>query len=465
MDDLEPRANGEGGSPEPPVNGWKEIAAHFGKGVRTVQRWERDMGLPVHRLPGPRGEIVFAFPSELRAWWKHLDRGPKGGEEDDTARNTALDPAADDPGAEREVPGRFVSRRWLVAAGLVVALGSLLAVVFNLGFAWRERRLRGPAGLEVRGNALVALDEQGKVLWSHRFEDPLEASAVPMAFGDIDGDRRVETLFFAVHVAPVGSVFYCFESDGRVRFRRTLESRHTYGDEAFGPPWRGHRLVNHPATLRSGEIWIVWIHSIEFPSVLQKLDAQGRLLGEYWNAGYIQTVVPVVRGRRRLILAGGNSNESKAGFLAVLDPNRPSGSSPGVDSSYSCRDCPAGAAERYFVFPRLDVAREVGDLALVSRLEPDETGHTMIGVQQTGNPLTSTWYRLGPGFTVIRAEVSPEFAGLHQQFEQQHRLRHHLGDTDERELRNVLEWDGRQFGPLSVARTTPARSTPAGLSR
>ena len=32
------------------LNGWKEIAAFLGKGVRTVQRWEREQGLPVHRL-------------------------------------------------------------------------------------------------------------------------------------------------------------------------------------------------------------------------------------------------------------------------------------------------------------------------------------------------------------------------------------------------------------------------------
>ena len=31
------------------LNGWKEIAVFLGKGVRTVQRWERDHGLPIHR--------------------------------------------------------------------------------------------------------------------------------------------------------------------------------------------------------------------------------------------------------------------------------------------------------------------------------------------------------------------------------------------------------------------------------
>ncbi len=47
---------------------WKEIAAYLGRGVRTVQRWERELGLPVRRpWPGKR-QIVFAFPAELDAW-------------------------------------------------------------------------------------------------------------------------------------------------------------------------------------------------------------------------------------------------------------------------------------------------------------------------------------------------------------------------------------------------------------
>jgi hypothetical protein len=49
------------------LSSWKEIAAYFGKGVRTVQRYERELGLPVRRPNGTR-PIVFAFPSELTEW-------------------------------------------------------------------------------------------------------------------------------------------------------------------------------------------------------------------------------------------------------------------------------------------------------------------------------------------------------------------------------------------------------------
>lgn len=49
------------------LTSWKEIAAYLGKGVRTVQRWEAQLGLPVRR-PGPERHIVLAFPAELDEW-------------------------------------------------------------------------------------------------------------------------------------------------------------------------------------------------------------------------------------------------------------------------------------------------------------------------------------------------------------------------------------------------------------
>ncbi len=58
------------------LHSWKEIAAELDRGVRTVQRWERTLQLPVRRLGnGPRSP-VFAFQDELRLWLRA--RGGKG---------------------------------------------------------------------------------------------------------------------------------------------------------------------------------------------------------------------------------------------------------------------------------------------------------------------------------------------------------------------------------------------------
>ena len=50
------------------LKSWKEIARHMGCSVRTVQRWEIDFQLPVHRPKGRgRGAVIAAY-SELDSW-------------------------------------------------------------------------------------------------------------------------------------------------------------------------------------------------------------------------------------------------------------------------------------------------------------------------------------------------------------------------------------------------------------
>ena len=52
-----------------PLTSWYEIAAHFNRSIRTVQRWERNLHLPIRRPNGVRG-IVLADAGELDAWFR-----------------------------------------------------------------------------------------------------------------------------------------------------------------------------------------------------------------------------------------------------------------------------------------------------------------------------------------------------------------------------------------------------------
>jgi PAS domain-containing protein len=48
-----------------PLTCWKHIADYIGKDVRTAQRWEAQLGMPVRR---PEPQIVIATPKELDTW-------------------------------------------------------------------------------------------------------------------------------------------------------------------------------------------------------------------------------------------------------------------------------------------------------------------------------------------------------------------------------------------------------------
>lgn len=52
------------------LNSWKEIASYVNRGVRTVQRWEAELGLPIRRPRGRTRSAVIALRSDIDRWLK-----------------------------------------------------------------------------------------------------------------------------------------------------------------------------------------------------------------------------------------------------------------------------------------------------------------------------------------------------------------------------------------------------------
>ena len=84
------------------LSSWKEIAHFFGKGVRTVQRWEKTLDLPIHRPPGAPSNVVLARTSDLEEWMHggHANRAAVENDEDVSSSAAMIDALA---ALEREV--------------------------------------------------------------------------------------------------------------------------------------------------------------------------------------------------------------------------------------------------------------------------------------------------------------------------------------------------------------------------
>jgi TolB-like protein len=90
---------------------WKEIACHLGRETRTVQRWEKTEGLPVRRHGHQKKSTVYAYASELDAWFKK--RQPADDPEADAAfvpePETAFAPETDVDTPSEKVNGGAVT--------------------------------------------------------------------------------------------------------------------------------------------------------------------------------------------------------------------------------------------------------------------------------------------------------------------------------------------------------------------
>jgi TolB-like protein len=57
------------------LDSWKQIAAYLHRGVRTVRRWEREEGLPIHRHLHRTLGSVYAFTHEIDSWRENSRQG------------------------------------------------------------------------------------------------------------------------------------------------------------------------------------------------------------------------------------------------------------------------------------------------------------------------------------------------------------------------------------------------------
>jgi|SRR5581483_2844600 len=74
------------------LNSWKEIASYLGRGVRTTQRYEQKLGLPVHRPAAKNRSSVLAFSDELERWLRNTPN--RNGTHPNPTNGNSLPPVA-----------------------------------------------------------------------------------------------------------------------------------------------------------------------------------------------------------------------------------------------------------------------------------------------------------------------------------------------------------------------------------
>lgn len=146
------------------LDSWKAIADYLGRNTRTVTRWAKDRGMPVHRVPGGKRNAVFAYSSEIDAWLTSrneempVDLHPNGLLEDSDqpallGNVVANIPDPTDP--NRTSQSLFEKAKWALLAAAVCTIGIVWAIE-----NWVSR---SHASASVRPGGFMQLTDDGRI--------------------------------------------------------------------------------------------------------------------------------------------------------------------------------------------------------------------------------------------------------------------------------------------------------------
>ncbi len=123
-------AGGPAGRADERLDSWKAVASYLGRAVTTVQRWEREESLPIHRHVHASKGSVYALKGELDEW--RLAR-------------TQLSTSVQRDGAPAEDLREPRSQLWRGRSSTMraVAVSLCCVTVAAVGFAWMATRSRG----------------------------------------------------------------------------------------------------------------------------------------------------------------------------------------------------------------------------------------------------------------------------------------------------------------------------------
>jgi hypothetical protein len=446
-------AGQHGGSPGM-LNGWKEIAAFLGKSVRSVQRWERDLGLPVRRINTPdHGQIVYASRSEIEQWRQRMDRKSVSLEEPEQTRATeevVAEPTAVPTPASTSTPAAVgaaelapVERQPTlrpIAVVLMVAAALLLGVLLG---RWSPADPEALDRVEFSGTALIATERSGEVRWRHEFAEPVGWPDVPRSgpiFVDIDRDGTMEVIVpvrygRALTGRTRSDEVVCFRQDGRVLWRASPKHQLSQGDRPLVGRWL-FRVLASPGGAAGGRSWVAFSQEMTSPAVVLEVDRSGSEKVRFIQDGAVTSLALFPSRQGQMLAVGGVNTPDARAAVALIAVDGASAQAPTrPDRLLRCSVCPADPPSRYFELPPSEVAVAGGRLfSQVSDLAPTDDGLRVSTDDHQVGLIT-------PGLEFQALDYTDDHWSAHQMLEDHGRIAHPAEKCREQaEPREVRTW-------------------------
>jgi len=333
------------------LSSWKEISVYLNVGIRTCHRYEKNFGMPIHRLDDSPRARVFAYKEELDEWQKAMFKRQSDS---------------------------FIKKKSIKYSTLLLFIFTLLSltVLYYIFFIRRTTYL--PFDFTIKYSTLTILDEKGNDLWSKdlgienliddaEYHNHFQTKRLVEArrlhpyiiIKDINGDGYREILFsIKTQDGYNEGKLLCFNHKGEKLWEFPSGKNIKYGTTVYSADFMIHGIdlfdFNNDGEL---EIMVISFQHPYFPTQLSVLNNEGTKLDEYWHAGRITDYeIEDIDGDGlpELILVGCN-NEYNKGCIIVFDAENIKGSSPQSKDDYIGEGFEPGSEKYYILIPNTDL--------------------------------------------------------------------------------------------------------------
>ena len=424
--------------------GIKAIAQYLDLSVRSVYRWEKEYGLPLHRTSGAKGTRVLALKEELDQWLVNFDGA--------SSRNSLLKNTL------------WILSFMVILIGLIAAL--LLLGVIKLG------QEPSPTHVKIRDNLIVITDEQGDEIWlfaasSYSIAQKNLTSIID--FRDIDDDGFNEVAAATYDISRDQFRVTLFDNDGTRLWDRRMSSEISFN----GIKLRSFFLTAHVkfAQRSNGETVILsrWNHRERFLGVIACHDIEGELTNSYLHKGNVSSMKLCdldADGEEEIVFAGTNNLLNGEGVFGILSIDDFNGISPPykVEPEYEdlsnklinyIEDKPdPGIQKAYFRFKKLIIMPELMPEYIVARVIYADSASMHIRLAQwriSKNETLAIDHVFSSSGHLKAVLPTPSAEKILPGFLNSYGAENSLDEIKELCGRSVLRWSGAGWEPVQIA--------------
>lgn len=259
--------------------GIKAIADYLEMSPRNVYRWEKELGLPLHRLSGAQGHRVYAEVEELESWLAGRVDGGKIIEKPGKSRLPAL-----------------IGTVSLVSAAIVIVL---LIIIGNTsggrpGSVEATQAAGGPAVLTLREGLVHVLDRAGETLWIYiHAKEGLKDSDLARysSLRDIDSDGANEVAASSFNPEDNSYHLNLFDHDGQVIWTTGIDEARTFGGVRINNDYYCEDVIFGRTPEGKDVIFAMWRNKSRFLSIISCHNLSGDLICKYLHTGHVMNLI------------------------------------------------------------------------------------------------------------------------------------------------------------------------------